>query len=68
MAKRIDPELKEGIQEVVKAVDALTESEFPESMAQLMKKMKEELVSVGFTHDEAFQLLVAHGVQNQINR
>lgn len=68
MAKKIDPELKEGIQEVVKAVDALCASEFPESMAQLMKKMREELVAAGFTQDEAFQLLVAHGVQNQINR
>jgi len=68
MAKRIDPELKEGIQEVVKAVDALCESDFPESMAHLMNKMRQELVAVGFTHDEAFKLLVAHGVQNQINR
>ena len=62
--KKIDPELKEGIAEVTKAIDALIDSDFTESMAALMYKMKEELVKVGFTSEEAFQLIVAHGVQS----
>jgi hypothetical protein len=61
--KKIDPELKEGIAEIVKAVDALLESEFPASMAALMFKMKEELVAAGFTPQEAMELVIAHGSQ-----
>lgn len=64
MAKRkIDPELKEGIAEVVKAIDALADSEFPTTMAELMFKMREEFVKAGFTPEEALQLVVAHGCQ-----
>lgn len=66
--KKVDPELKEGIAEVVKAVDALIDSEFPQTVAALMFKMKEELVKAGFSPEEAFQLVVAHGVQNSVGR
>jgi hypothetical protein len=62
--KNVDPELKEGIAEVVKAIDALLASEFPATVAALMFKMKEELIGAGFTPEEAIQLVIAHGTQS----
>jgi hypothetical protein len=61
--KKIDPELKEGIEETTKAIDALVDSEFPAAVATLMFKMKQELITAGFSAEEAFQIVVAHGVQ-----
>lgn len=61
--KRINLELKEGIEETISAIDALTDSEFPASIAALMFKVKEEFIKAGFSHDEALQLIIAHGVQ-----
>ena len=62
--KEIDPELKEGIAEVVKAMDAIAQSDFPETIAALMFRMREEFVKAGFTPEEAHQLILAHGVKN----
>ena len=62
--KEVDPELKEGIAEVVKAMNAIVDSDFPETIATLMFRMREEFVKAGFTDDEAQQLILAHGVKN----
>lgn len=62
--KKVDPELKEGIAEVVRAMEAISESDFPETIATLMFRMREEFVKAGFTDEEAHQLILAHGVKN----
>lgn len=65
--KVIDPELKEGIAEIVKAMDALIDSDFPATMASMMYKMQQEFIKAGFSSEQAMQLIVAHGVQT-LNR
>jgi len=62
--KKVDPDIKAGIEEIVNGINAIIESDFPATVAELMFKMRNELVNAGFAKEEALQLVVAHGVQN----
>ena len=52
-------QMKEMMTNVDKVIESVTDSDLPSNVAALIKKIHSELLRLGFTRDEATQLVAA---------